>query len=122
VKTREGVPGAAPTGIRATAISSTEIRVWWLPPDPQQINGINQGYKLQAWKGDPNEDGEEKKTPEATVTVAPNLLDPLSEQTSVIDSLTPWTAYNVTVLCFTSPGDGLRSPAELVRTHQVPMS
>ena len=120
VKTREGVPGAAPTGIRAQAISSTEIRVWWLPPDPQQINGINQGYKLQAWKGDPNsvEEGEEKKGPEATVTVAPNLLDPLSEQTSVIDNLVPWTAYNVTVLCFTSPGDGLRSPAELVRTHQ----
>ena len=120
VKTREGVPGAAPTGIRAQAISSTEIRVWWLPPDPQQINGINQGYKLQAWKGDPNfvEEGEEKKGPEATITVAPNLLDPLSEQTSVIDNLTPWTAYNITVLCFTSPGDGLRSPAELVRTHQ----
>ncbi len=53
------------------------------------------------------------------MTVAPNLLNPLSEQSSVIDGLRPWTAYNITVLCFTSPGDGIRSPPELVRTHQV---
>jgi len=120
VKTREGVPSAAPTGIRAQAISSTEVKVWWLPPDPQQINGINQGYKLQAWIGDPNahDKNDEKKTAEATVTVAPNLLDPMSEQSAVIDNLAAWTAYNVTVVCFTSPGDGMRSVAEYVRTLQ----
>ena len=55
----------------------------------------------------------------ATVSVAPDLLNPLSEQTAVIDQLTPWTAYNVTVLCFTSPGDGQRSAPELVRTFQA---
>ena len=50
--------------------------------------------------------------------MAPHLLNPLSEQTSFIDDLTPWTLYNITVLCFTSPGDGVKSPAEQVRTHQ----
>ncbi len=128
VKTREGVPSAAPTGVRAQAVDSSVVRVWWYPPDPQKINGINQGYKLQAWRyaensgggpGDPDADGDgARRRPEATVTVAPDLLNPLSEQTSVIDGLRPWTAYNVTVLCFTSPGDGVRSPPELVRTHQ----
>ena len=53
IKTREGVPSAAPTNLRAQAIGSRAVQVWWLPPDPQKINGINQGYKLQAWKGDP---------------------------------------------------------------------
>ncbi|CAB4061873.1 SDK [Lepeophtheirus salmonis] len=91
------------------------VRVWWLPPDPQKINGINQGYKLQAWIGDPR-DTDIK--PQSTVTVAPDLLNPLSEQTAVIDNLKPWTAYNVTVLCYTSPGDGKRSPPETVRTYQ----
>jgi hypothetical protein len=32
------------------AINSTAVQVWWKPPNPQQINGINQGYKIQAWK------------------------------------------------------------------------
>ncbi len=89
--------------------------MWWYPPDPQKINGINQGYKLQAWHEADMDNG---GAPSATVTVPPNLLDPLSEQSSIIDGLRPWTAYNITVLCFTSPGDGVRSPPELVRTHQ----
>ena len=114
MKTREGVPEAAPTNIRAQAIGSTTVKVWWLPPDPQKINGINQGYKLQAWQGDPNIVGQ----PERTVTVHPNVLAPLSEQTAMIEELRPWTAYNITVLCFTSPGDGVRSDGELVRTEQ----
>ena len=110
VKTREGVPSAPPKDVRAQALDPTTVRVWWFPPDPQKINGINQGYKLQAWV----RVGEAA----ATVTVPPDLLNPLSEQTSLIDGLKPWTAYNITVLCFTSPGDGVRSPPEHVRTHQ----
>eukprot|EP00090_Calanus_glacialis_P041134 TRINITY_DN7227_c0_g1_i2.p1 TRINITY_DN7227_c0_g1~~TRINITY_DN7227_c0_g1_i2.p1 ORF type:complete len:2186 (-),score=220.82 TRINITY_DN7227_c0_g1_i2:579-7136(-) len=113
-KTREGVPEAAPTNIRAPAVGSTAVKVTWLPPDPQKINGINQGYKLQAWRGDPKITSQ----PEKTVTVHPNVLAPLSEQTALIEDLKPWTAYNITVLCFTSPGDGIRSKGELVRTEQ----
>jgi len=45
------VPGAAPTQVRVKAVNSTAVEVWWRPPDPQMIYGINQGYKLQAWKG-----------------------------------------------------------------------
>ncbi len=83
-----------------------------------------QGYKLQAWRHNPSSSSSQSDSalpprPAATVTVAPDLLNPLSEQTSVIDGLRPWTAYNITVLCFTSPGDGVSSPPELVRTHQV---
>ena len=54
VKTREGVPSAPPTFVRVQPIDSSVVRVWWSPPDPQKINGINQGYKLQAWIGDPD--------------------------------------------------------------------
>ena len=115
MKTREGVPEAAPTNIRADSEGSSTVKVWWLPPDPQKINGINQGYKLQAWQGDPSVEG---NSPDKTVTVHPNVLAPLSEQTTNIEGLRPWTAYNITVLCFTSPGDGVRSDPELVRTEQ----
>lgn len=45
------VPEAAPIDVIARPINSTSVQVWWKPPDPQKINGINQGYKLQAWIG-----------------------------------------------------------------------
>jgi len=45
------VPEAPPVNIHAEPLNSTAVQVWWKPPDPQKINGINQGYKLQAWIG-----------------------------------------------------------------------
>ena len=48
VRTQEGSPTQPPRNVLATAVSSTSIRIQWLPPDPQHINGINQGYKVQA--------------------------------------------------------------------------
>ena len=45
-------------------------------------------------------------------------MAPLSEHNAVLEHLKPWTAYNITVLCFTSPGDGVRSNGEVVRTQQ----
>lgn len=40
-----------PENIRVSALNSTAIQVLWKPPNPQHVNGINQGYKLQAWHG-----------------------------------------------------------------------
>lgn len=52
------------------------------------------------------------------VSVPPNLLDPLTEQTSIIGGLEKFTEYNISVLCFTEPGDGPRSEFVLVRTKE----
>ncbi|KFM81271.1 Protein sidekick, partial [Stegodyphus mimosarum] len=114
IRTREGVPQSAPTDVRAEAVNSTAIHVWWKPPDPQLINGINQGYKLQTWLGDP----ESAITPTHTVLVAPSPLDPLAEQNAIVGDLEKYTSYHITVLCFTSPGDGPRSDAVIVTTKQ----
>ncbi|KAK3912682.1 Protein sidekick [Frankliniella fusca] len=114
IKTKEGVPEAAPTQVRVAALNSTAIQVWWRPPDPQKINGINQGYKLQAWKGDPSTEEE----PARMETVPPSLFDPLAEQTAIIGNLEKYCEYNITVLCFTDPGDGLRSVPVIMRTKE----
>ncbi|KAG8182396.1 hypothetical protein JTE90_018287, partial [Oedothorax gibbosus] len=114
IRTREGVPQASPTDVRVEAMNSTAVHVWWKPPDPQLINGINQGYKLQTWLGDPESD----ITPSHTVLVAPSPLDPLAEQDSVVGNLEKFTSYRITVLCFTSPGDGPRSDSVQVTTLQ----
>ncbi|XP_026815472.1 protein sidekick isoform X3 [Rhopalosiphum maidis] len=109
IKTKEGVPEAAPIDVIARPINSTSVQVWWKPPDPQKINGINQGYKLQAWIGE---------RVEHEMTVAPSLFDPLAQQTTIFVNLKKFTIYNVTVLCFTDPGDGPISSPSLVVTHE----
>ena len=115
IKTKEGIPEAPPVNVRAKPMNSTAVRVYWKPPNPQQINGINQGYKIQAWKYDIIE-GQEHETESKMITVPPSLLDPLAEQNAIMTNLEKFTWYNITVLCFTDPGDGERSVMVNVRT------
>lgn len=74
-----------------------------------------QGYKIQAWRWDVVENS---NTEQKIVSVPPNLLDPLTEQSAAISGLEKFTEYNITVLCFTEPGDGPRSDYILVRTKE----
>lgn len=115
IKTKEGVPEAPPIIERVKALNSTAVQIWWIPPDPQKINGINQGYKLQAWKYDLiNAVNRETNV----ITVHPNLLDPMAKQTAVVSGLEKYSEYNVTVLCFTNPGDGEISEFVPVKTSE----
>lgn len=114
IKTKEGVPEAPPVIERVEALNSTSVQVWWIPPNPQKINGINQGYKLQAWRFDKERGHVESKM----MTVHPNLVDPLAKQTAVMGGLEKFTEYNITVLCFTDPGDGELSEFVSVKTRE----
>lgn len=117
IKTKESVPEEAPSDIRTEVRSSTSVFVVWKPPSPQQINGINQGYKIQAWQIE-RVDDEWKDVLVKTIKVAPNLINPLEEQNCTISDLKPFTQYNITVLCFTNPGDGVRSYPILIKTQE----
>ena len=111
VRTKEGPPAAQVRDLSATAIDSTSIQVNWSSPFPQLINGINQGYKLQAWKSDNhshNPYGQLFKE-----TLHPPTPLPEGLQTAVMDGLEPYTNYYITVLCFTSAGDGPRTDAPI---------
>lgn len=115
IKTKEGVPEAGPDSVRCEPFNSTAITVWWTPPNPQKINGINQGYKVEAWIWDEKQGA---NVEQKLISVPPNLLDPLTEQSAIISGLHKFTEYNITVLCFTEPGDGPRSDFVLVRTKE----
>ncbi|MGH0121573.1 UNVERIFIED_CONTAM: hypothetical protein FKN15_040700 [Acipenser sinensis] len=107
--TLQGVPTVAPGNVHAEAVNSTAIRFSWTAPSPQFINGINQGYKLLAW-----EPGQEEEV--TVVTVRPNFQDNI--HVGYIKGLKKFTEYSTSVLCFTTPGDGPRSTAQVLRTHE----
>ncbi|XP_058262226.1 protein sidekick-2 isoform X1 [Hemibagrus wyckioides] len=107
--TLQGVPTVAPGDVQVEAVNSTTIRLTWTAPNPQFINGINQGYKLLAWQAG---QGEEL----IVVTVQPNFQDGV--HVGFISGLKKFTEYFTSVLCFTTPGDGPRSPAQRIRTHE----
>lgn len=109
VRTHEGVPRAAPTEVRAAALNSTAVSVRWLPPDPQLVDGLNQGYKVEAWQG------EERR---ALVLAPPHPAAPPREHRATVAGLREYRTYNVTVLCFTGAGDGPRSLPVAVATKQ----
>lgn len=52
------------------------------------------------------------------MTVHPNLLDPYAQQTVIMNGLKKFTEYNITVLCFTDPGDGEISQYVYVKTKE----
>ncbi|XP_066498621.1 protein sidekick-2 [Hoplias malabaricus] len=107
--TLQGVPTVPPGNVQAEAVNSTTVRFTWSAPSPQFINGINQGYKLLAWEPSHEEDI-------AMVTVRPNFQD--SVHVGYVTGLKKFTEYFTSVLCFTTPGDGPRSPPQRARTHE----
>lgn len=115
IKTKEGVPEAPPLIEKVESLNSTTIKLWWKPPDPQKINGINQGYKIQAWKYDLKK---AKSVLSKMKTVHPNLLDPLARQSAVMSDLEKFVEYNISVLCFTDPGDGEMSEFAFIKTSE----
>ncbi|KAF3846276.1 hypothetical protein F7725_003354 [Dissostichus mawsoni] len=107
--TLQGVPTVPPGNVQVEAVNSTTVRFTWSAPSPQFINGINQGYKLLAW--------ELTRSNEVSVmTARPNFQD--SVHVGHISGLKKYTEYYTSVLCFTTPGDGPRSPPQRTRTHE----
>ncbi|XP_028829120.1 protein sidekick-1 isoform X2 [Denticeps clupeoides] len=106
--TLQGVPTAPPQDVEAIALNSTTIKFTWNPPPQQFINGINQGYKLQAWPEHSPEDV-------TVVTIAPEFHG--ARHHGYMSGLKKFTWYQTAVLCFTTPGDGPASNPELVQTH-----
>ncbi|CAD5226006.1 unnamed protein product [Bursaphelenchus xylophilus] len=111
VQPLEGTPMEAPHNVQVTVLSSTEVLVEFDPLDQQMIPGVNQGYKIDFWKG---EVGGQKYR---TVKVVPDQTR-LREK---VEDLEKFGHYNMTVVCYTNAGDGPRSdPIEVVTEEDVP--
>ncbi|RCN25440.1 fibronectin type III domain protein, partial [Ancylostoma caninum] len=109
VTTAEGVPTQSPKNVIANVLNSTAVQIRFTAPDQQRIPGVNLGYKVEFWKG----------VPQKGVLYRQVMVDPTSKDlVVVVEGLEKFGHYNVTVLCYTSPGDGPRSHPLLVVTDE----
>lgn len=111
VRTLEGRPVAPPVDVDAQPINSTSLSISWTPPHQRHINGITLGYRIVAVPDDGDFD-----TPEVTNVVNLNTSNLVGRQAWVLTALSKYTKYLVTVLCFTSKGDGPKSRPVAVQT------
>ena len=72
-ETLEGHPTAPPQNLEAVAHNSTTLYVSWRPPNSQNLNGRNRGYKI-IYKVKAATDSP------LTVTLAHNMSNPIGTQ------------------------------------------
>ena len=113
VRTHEGTPSAPPNNVQANAVNSTTILLAWDPPASPTINGINQGYIVTLARLDA-ESTDNSATKQVTIPSTPENL--VQRQSIVLTDLFKYTEYSVSVLCFTSKGNGPASDDLVVRT------
>ena len=84
IRTREGRPASSPSNVQARAVNSTAILITWNQTDPQLINGINQGYKVQAFVVDngSSSSSSSHRTTTASKSTPTSISNPSSSSSS----------------------------------------
>ncbi|XP_001623142.2 uncharacterized protein LOC5501884 isoform X2 [Nematostella vectensis] len=105
VTTNEDVPSFPPENITAANTSSTSLLIQWSPVPKDHANGIILGYKiLYRVSGSNGSFSEHRTNADTTATEVTNL--------------THFTVYDVSVVAFTSKGDGPGSEPLIVKTAE----
>ncbi|XP_025832144.1 Down syndrome cell adhesion molecule-like protein Dscam2 isoform X2 [Agrilus planipennis] len=96
-QTLEDAPTLPPENVQCSVLSAQSLHISWEPPLPGGQNGIIQGYKVtyhsvSEWT---DNDDQQTKVIQATRTT--------------VTGLKKYTNYSITVLAYTSSGDGIRS-------------
>ncbi|XP_047103836.1 Down syndrome cell adhesion molecule-like protein Dscam2 [Schistocerca piceifrons] len=102
--TEEDVPGAPPSDVQCTALSSQRILVLWSSPPESAINGILKGYKVLYRS---LADFEDFSHPVEQIT-RENKLE--------LANLDRFCNYSIEVCAFTNKGDGVKSRPIFCRT------
>ncbi|XP_049781073.1 Down syndrome cell adhesion molecule-like protein Dscam2 [Schistocerca cancellata] len=102
--TEEDVPGAPPSDVQCTALSSQRILVLWSSPPESAVNGILKGYKVLYRS---LADFEDFSHPVEQIT-RDNKLE--------LANLDRFCNYSIEVCAFTNKGDGVKSRPIFCRT------
>ncbi|XP_071498430.1 receptor-type tyrosine-protein phosphatase delta-like, partial [Diadema antillarum] len=108
IMTEESVPSAPPMEVGATVLSSESIEVRWQPPPAEDRNGEVTGYKIQYHKVSPLS----PTTPAIVVAVDADV------RSFVLDDLSKYTLYDISVMASTAIGDGPSSESLSIRTAE----
>ncbi|KAM4700365.1 contactin-2 [Discoglossus pictus] len=108
VYSAEEEPNVAPSEVKATVKSASEMDVSW--SSVQTINGILLGYEIRYWRAGDNEAAADRVRTAGVVTVAR------------VNGLRPDTTYHVTVRAYNRAGTGPPSPTANVTTTKAPPS
>lgn len=80
-------------------------------PFVQMVPGVNLGYKVQLWNG----------TSDSQPVLTERLNPAVGRIQRTLGGLKKYGHYNLTVLCFTAPGDGPKSePVEFRTAEDLP--
>ena len=105
----EAVPIGEPQNVSAEALSSTDIRITWQPPNEQDRNGELLGYKI-FYRREQDPIGSEEVEVVGASTFVHDLL-----------YLDMYTNYIITILSFNPAGDGpLSSPVSSITLEDYP--
>ncbi|RUS74988.1 hypothetical protein EGW08_017255 [Elysia chlorotica] len=107
VTTLQGKPSAPPTNVALSSPNSTTIKVEWDPPDTRSLNGINQGYDIDVFKG---------RTLDRVEDVRFDASNPTGRQVFLITNLLKYTEYKIQIACKTVIGLGPKSSEKTLRT------
>ncbi len=108
----EAVPTGAPRALTATALSPTEVRLNWQPPEADRQNGDLLGYKIFYQKLASSLQDQEKTFEEEIEVVGAGF------NSHSLIFLDMYTNYSVSILGFNPAGEGPRSKPVKVRTMQ----
>ena len=116
VRTKEGVPIRAPLHFKANALNSTCIRMWWSAPPAQFVNGLIQGYKILFYENNRTDLPPQTSTVSVNRSSATTTLLSDSQYQYQMCRLAKFTLYTMSILCFTSSGDGPATPPIQLKT------
>ncbi|XP_063908088.1 cell adhesion molecule Dscam1 isoform X3 [Zophobas morio] len=105
-RTLEDAPTLPPQNVQCSVLSAQSLHISWEPPLPEGRNGIIQGYKVTYHSAGEWLDNDDQQT------------KIISQLRTTISGLRKYTNYSMTVLAFTSSGDGVRSEPTYCQTEE----
>lgn len=106
-RTEAAAPSGAPASVEAKAVSSTKVEVSWKPLPDSQHNGPMKFYHITYKSTSPTAGGSEMVSVNYT------------ENSAVVENLSPWTEYGITIQSENVAGRGPSSDLVMVKTHAI---
>jgi hypothetical protein len=118
-------PSLPPENVRCVSPTSQSLQVSWEPPPPEGRNGVIHGYKvthqaIDDWLGKYQYDMLRPQVRDGMLAADGEGAETkmTSQLRTTLPGLKRYTNYSVSVLAFTTKGDGARSDPLLCKTEE----